>query len=223
VHVYSTYSEWLDSPARRDGKQCQSCHMAPTGTMTNIAPGKGGIRRDPQTLANHRFFAGSQADMLRQSLHVSVELTPNDTAVRAEVEVHVEGAGHRVPTGFIDRHLLLVVEGFQGDTAAPLLAGPVLPELAGQGLSGRPGKLYAKILRDFEGDSPAPFWRANPALEDTRLSPGQAERTVFSFALPIERVRVRLLYRRFWPAVAETKGWPDDSVVILDRSFASKR
>ena len=31
VHVYSTYSEWLSSPARRAGKQCQDCHMAPTG------------------------------------------------------------------------------------------------------------------------------------------------------------------------------------------------
>src|SRR5262249_41172103 len=41
VHVYSTYSEWLDSPARRQGQQCQSCHMAPTGRMSNIAPGKG--------------------------------------------------------------------------------------------------------------------------------------------------------------------------------------
>ena len=30
VHVYSTYSEWLASTARRDGKQCQHCHMAPT-------------------------------------------------------------------------------------------------------------------------------------------------------------------------------------------------
>src|SRR5207249_5009167 len=47
VHVYSTYSEWLDSPARRQGRHCQDCHMRPTGTMTNIAPGKGGIERDP--------------------------------------------------------------------------------------------------------------------------------------------------------------------------------
>ncbi|MCI0379190.1 MAG: carboxypeptidase-like regulatory domain-containing protein, partial [Gemmataceae bacterium] len=36
--VYTTYSEWLDSPARRQGKECQHCHMHPTGTLTNIAP-----------------------------------------------------------------------------------------------------------------------------------------------------------------------------------------
>src|SRR5207244_7472645 len=39
VRVYSTYSEWLDSPARREGKQCQTCHMTPTGTLTHLAPG----------------------------------------------------------------------------------------------------------------------------------------------------------------------------------------
>src|ERR1051326_3178060 len=27
VHVYSTYSEWLVSPAAKKGQQCQSCHM----------------------------------------------------------------------------------------------------------------------------------------------------------------------------------------------------
>ena len=58
VHAYGTYSEWLESPARRDGKQCQSCHMAPTGLMTNIAPGKGGIERNPFTLASHHTPGG---------------------------------------------------------------------------------------------------------------------------------------------------------------------
>ena len=58
VPVYTTYSEWLQSPARRRGQQCQDCHMAPTGRLTNFAPGHGGLDRDPATLANHRFFDG---------------------------------------------------------------------------------------------------------------------------------------------------------------------
>jgi hypothetical protein len=45
VHVYGTYSEWLESPARRQGKQCQDCHMAPTGRLSNVAPGHGGLVR----------------------------------------------------------------------------------------------------------------------------------------------------------------------------------
>src|SRR5207244_3382643 len=109
VHVYSTYSEWQDSPARRQGLHCQSCHMAPTGRLTNLAPGHGGIDRDPRTLGNHRFFRGSQAQMLRACVRVATSLRRERGEVRAEVCVRAEGVGHRVPTGFIDRHLLLVV------------------------------------------------------------------------------------------------------------------
>lgn len=220
VHVYSTYSEWLESPARRAGQQCQSCHMAPTGMLTNLAPGKGGVPRDPQTLANHRFFAGSQADMLRRCLGVSVQLVPGEAAVRADIEVRVEGAGHRVPTGFIDRHLLLVVDGLSGTIALPAASGPVLPAGAGRELVGRPGKLYAKLLHDFDGTTPAPFWRADPTVADTRLAPGQTDRLAFSFPAGTERIRVRLLYRRFWPVVAEAKGWPDETIDVLDRTYS---
>ena len=69
VHVYGTYSEWLASPARRDGKQCQACHMQPTGMLTNIAPGaKEASSRDPSTLASHFLLPGITAEMLRRCL-----------------------------------------------------------------------------------------------------------------------------------------------------------
>ena len=64
VHAYSTYSEWLASPDRGLGRTCQSCHMRPTGQLTNIAPGAGGIERDPQSLASHAFLPGGLASML---------------------------------------------------------------------------------------------------------------------------------------------------------------
>ena len=50
-------------------------------------------------------------------------------------------------------------------------SGPVLPPPAAD-LAGRPGRLYAKLLTDFDGRAPVPFWR--PAREpiDTRLTPG---------------------------------------------------
>lgn len=218
VHVYSTYSEWLDSPARRDGLHCQDCHMKPTGRMSNIAPGKGGIERDPWTLGNHRFFSGSREDMLRKCLKVSATITRQGSRARVLVTVHVEGAGHRVPTGFIDRHLILSVEGL-GRKGKPVavLAGPVLPAAAGPELAGQPGRLYAKLLHDDKGNSPVPFWRVAAEAIDTRLRPGRTERTVFDFAPELARLRVRLLYRRFWQEVARTKGWPDRDVVVVER------
>jgi hypothetical protein len=221
VAVYTTYSEWLASPARRDGKQCQTCHMAPTGRMTNIAPGHGGLERDPKTLANHRFFAGSPEEMLRGAVSLTAAARRQAGAVRAEVEVRADGAGHRLPTGFIDRHLLLVVEGLAADgKPLPPGDGPVLPRVAGRALAGRSGKLYAKLLKDFDGRSPAPFWKADPDAVDTRLTPGEPDQLTFVFPGATQRLRLRLLYRRFWQQVADEKHWPDNEIVVAEREVS---
>jgi hypothetical protein len=217
VHVYSTYSEWLDSPARREGKQCQTCHMRPTGTLTNLAPGKGGIPRAPHMLASHR-FPGGQADMLRRCLRVSLHLQPSGEDVRTEVELRAVSVGHRVPTGFVDRHLLLVLEGFDGKgRLVSFKEGPRLPRSAGN-LAGLPGQLYAKQVKDFDGSSPVPFWRADPDLVDTRLVPERPAGTVFRFSREVQRLRLRLLYRRFWAEVAQAKSWPNDDIILVDQT-----
>ncbi len=223
VHVYSTFSEWKQSPAGRAGKHCQACHTAPTGAMTNIAPGKGGIERDPATLGNHRFFAGSQLDMLRRCLKVTLTAARNGDAVRAEAEVRAGDVGHRVPTGFIDRHLLLVVEAFATDgTRLAPSAGPTLPAAAGKGLAGRAGRLYGRVTKDFEGRGPVPFWKAAPEVTDTRLSPGQPDREAWSFPATAVTLRGRLVYRRFWQEVADGKGWADNELVVVDQTVTVK-
>jgi hypothetical protein len=220
VHVYSTYSEWLDSPARKAGQQCQDCHMAPTGRMTNIAPGHGGVERDPATLGNHRFFRGGQARMLRDGVKVSAELRRGPDGTAAAVRVRADGAGHRVPTGFIDRHLVLVVEGLTADgQALPARSGPTLPPAAGTELAGRSGRLYAKLLRDPDGKGPVPFWRAGAEPVDTRLTPGREDRADFLFPAAVVRLRTRVLYRRFWPEVGRSKGWPDRDFTVWERTF----
>ncbi len=218
VPVYTTYSEWLASPARRAGKQCQTCHMAPTGRMTNMAPHHGGIERDPQTLANHRFLATGPQEMLREAVSLSAVLRSEPGGVRADVEVRADGAGHRLPTGFIDRHLLLVADALdEKGTSLPLQQGPVLPPVAGRPLAGRPGKLYAKLLKDFDGHTPAAFWQADPEPTDTRLTPGDPDRVTFVFAAQTTRLRLRLVYRRFWQQVAEEKHWPAEETVVAER------
>jgi hypothetical protein len=194
--------------------------MAPTGRMTNVAPGKGGIERDPQTLGNHRFFAGSRAEMLRRCLTLSstVERAGSVVRLRVRLEALASQVGHRVPTGFVDRHLVVVIEGqdSSGQRLDPL-DGPRLPSPAGRELEGQPGRLYAKLLSDFDGHAPAPFWRARPECADTRLAPGAVDDSTYPFPASAQSVRVRLLYRPFWPSVAEAKGWPDDTIVLIDR------
>ncbi len=221
VHVYGTYSEWRDSPAFRQGRQCQDCHMTPTGGMTNLAPDHGGVERDPKTLSNHLLYDGGQEDMLRGCLRVSVDFRRDAKGVRATVHLVAEGSGHRVPTGFVDHHLILTVEGEDAD-GKPVdpRDGPRLPSPVGKEREGRPGKLYAKLLHDFDGRSPAPFWRADPDAADTRLEPGRPDETVYDFPPDLARLQVHVIYRRFWEEVARSKHWPDKDVAVLDEDVS---
>jgi hypothetical protein len=224
VPVYTTYSEWLESPAAREGKDCQACHTKPTGRLANLAPGKGGIDRDPQTLGSHALVVDSLDDVLRRCLRVTAHATREADAVRVEVELSAADVGHLVPTGFVDRHLVLTVEADTGSgQPAALRSGPTLPTQAGAGQAGRAGKLYGRLLKDFDGGVPAPFWRADPVVTDTRLAPGRPDRLTFVFAAAAGRVRVRLVYRRFLREVAESKGWPDNETVLSDRSLPVER
>ncbi len=218
VHAYGTYSEWLQSPARRQGRQCQDCHMAPSGKLTNIAPGKGGIERDPRTLASHT-FPGGQRDLLRRGLAVSATAEREADGVRVRVEVRADGVGHRAPTGFVDRNLVLVVEAFgAAGEALPPRDGPRLPGVAGKGFAGRPGRLYAQLLRGPGGEKPVPFWLGQAEALDSRLTPGQPDLSTYRFPAATARVRVRLLYRRFWPHVAAERGWPDNETAVAEQT-----
>jgi hypothetical protein len=224
VPVYTTYSEWLASPAKQEGKQCQTCHMKPTGAKSNIAPRKGGIERDPQTLGNHRFFDGSQMEMLRRCLQVSADAIPDVDSVKVNVRIEADQVGHRVPTGFVDRNLVLVVEALgPNKSAMPLINGPMLSNLAGTSWTGKPGKIYAKRLKDFDGKSPVPFWRAKPEVEDDRLSPGKADFLEWRFPTNTTHLRLHIIYRRFWPETVKTKGWPTDDLTVVDKDIPIAR
>ena len=198
VHVYGTYSEWLASPAFRQGKTCQRCHMAPTGRLSNIAPGHGGIERDPKTLASHS-LPGATREMLKKCLQLTTRLLGG----AVQVTLTADEVGHAVPTGFIDRHLVLAVEGLdQMDKPVTLLEGPRLPAAAGKMFQGKPGVLYAKVLIGEDGRTPLPFWIPPIEVKDNRLHPSQPDQRRFLFSDILAKARIRLIYRRLWPEVA---------------------
>ena len=216
VHVYSTYSEWLESPARKQGKQCQSCHMKPTGKLTNIAPSAGGIERDPQTLASHRFMSEGHESMLRRCLNVATDWSEDGDGVALTVSIQTQDVGHRVPTGFIDRHLLLVVEGVDDQQqSVQIVEGPRLPSVAGD-FSDLAGQLFAKRIVDPSSPDPVPFWRAAGDIVDTRLRPEDTHHVTFRYPEDVRSARVRLVYRGFWYQVARSKDWPLDDIMIHD-------
>jgi hypothetical protein len=218
VHAYGTYSEWLESPAKKQGKECQDCHMAPTGTMTNIAPGKGGIERDPKTLASHHTPGGVKT-MLRQSLTVQLQTKSIRQGRQVEVEITAGRVGHRVPTGFVDRQLILVVHATDAkDQPVELLDGARLPASAGK-WQGSPGMLYAKQLFGEGNRAPIPFWLPVVKSEDTRLIPEQPDRRQFLFPAATNRVTVQLWYRRFWQEVADMRGWSDNDLLVREQTL----
>jgi hypothetical protein len=188
--------------------------------MTNVAPRHGGIERDPATLASHR-MKGGQLDMLRSCLTLTLRLKRTPAMAEVAAALVACDVGHRVPTGFVDRNLVLCVEAFDqnGRSINVPPNNPVLPTHTGKEFVGRAGKLYAKQLQDFGGSRPVPFWRARTDLEDSRLIPDQTDRFEVRFPGDAVRSRVRLIYRRFWPAVAEAKGWPNDDIIVWDQTL----
>ncbi|MFO0816705.1 MAG: carboxypeptidase regulatory-like domain-containing protein [Pirellulales bacterium] len=229
VPVYTTFREWQASPAGRAGKQCQSCHMTPTGQMTRMASGDDAPDRSPETLASHQLFARGIESMLRRAVrttaHWKRSSSPSES-IEATLRIVAEDVGHRVPTGFIDRHLVLRVEAYDaaGHPARQTM-GPQLPVFTGLDDAGKPGRLFARILRDPAGHSPAPFWRPGVVeTEDSRLIPGQPVEVRFQFESTaagsrIERLRVRLEYRRFWDSVVREKQWDAPAIMVFDREY----
>jgi hypothetical protein len=213
VHAYSTYSEWLASPAKQRGQQCQDCHMAPTGTMTNIAPGKGGIERKAATLASHPIVGGEQGK-LRQALSLKANARRDQASLRIDIEIVARRVGHRLPTGFADRQLLLIVQAFDDQMRfTDLLHGSKLPKSAGR-WAGSAGALFAKQLTGEAKRTPSPFWLPVFGLVDTRLQPEQPVQSEFHFAQGARRVIVQLWYRRFWQEVADSRGWEDNDLLL---------
>ncbi|MCR4412739.1 MAG: hypothetical protein NUV77_09980, partial [Thermoguttaceae bacterium] len=210
THAYSEYSEWLASPYAQRGVQCQDCHMARmAGT-------------DTKAVASHGPTC-ERARLLRSHLDLSVTGSRKTDSLEIIVELRARDIGHRMPTGYPDRALLVWVSArdTKGRELA-LLDGPRLPPVAGIGnpregnLAGQPGRMYAKSLEGLDGTQPVPYWRSNRVAFDTRLQPDQSDRLHFRFDHPqgAPLVSVKLLYRRFPKVMADQKGWPDNDLEI---------
>lgn len=227
--VYETFSEWAASPYARRGVECQQCHMKPDGATRNIAPGHGGIDRDPNTLATHHFPGSMNEPFLRSSVELTLTATNTGGPIHATVNVRPVNVGHRLPTGSPDRHLLLIVQATnERGTRLPLRSGPTISSAGGVGpresgnYAGAAGKLYGKLLAGPGDTVPAPFWLATSLREDTRLLPDRPDHTEFTFAPdgPASSVEIQatLIYRRFYKTVLDEKSWPDRDLILAEKA-----
>jgi hypothetical protein len=235
IPIYESFAEWLASPYPVEGKTCQSCHMTPNAVMTNFAPGRGGVERDPVIVPTHDFPGAMDQALLQNALTMAVSASHQDGQVGVGVTVTNDKTGHHVPTGSPLRHLILLVEAYGADgNFLSQLDGPVLPEWCGVGetahgcYAGLPGKVYAKVLQEWwtEVAPTGAYWSKTRLLSDNRIAAFAADTSLFTFnAANYEEVtvNVKLLYRRAFVSLMKQKGWDDPDIVMGQESLTVRQ
>jgi hypothetical protein len=124
--------------------------------------------------------------------------------------------------------MILVVEALdaRGKPLA-LRQGPVLPDYSGN-YAGRPGKSFAKVLKDeWTGETPtAAYWRPVTIVADTRLAALATDTTRYTFDLAAgeaAQVNVRLVFRRAFEELAKQKGWDDPDILMAESTMQVKK
>jgi hypothetical protein len=226
--VYDSFGEWLRSPYSREetGKTCQDCHMPNTGAEYFASPEKGGLKRDPNTIVNHRMPGAKDIDLLENSVSLTMEAERSPEGIRVKTKVVNDRTGHHVPTDSPLRHLILVVRAYDDDASElSLKEGPVLPEWCGSGdpadgcYAGLPGKVFVKLLEEiWTGVSPtAAYWNPTRVVMDTRLGAFESDIGEFLFIAPDSgdiRIEAVLLYRRAYKTLMDLKGWIEPDIVM---------
>ncbi len=233
--IYNSYGEWLSSPYGdpQTGKTCQQCHMpAPTvlevQPITNVAPGKGGVERDPLTIPAHTFPGASSTDLLQNALTMSVSASRIGDRIRAKVTLLNDMTGHSVPTDSPLRQMILLVRATDPEgRELTLLEGPTIPEWGGVGdpeqgyYAGLPGKIFAKILMELwtEITPTSSYWNPTRIVEDNRLAVFASDASVYTFTAREDgkvQVEVTLLYRRAFKELMDQKVW-DTPDILMER------
>jgi hypothetical protein len=239
--VYNSYGEWLKSPyadpKSGKAKTCQECHMpSPTiykgKAITNVAPGKNGIERNPAAIHNHNMTV--DAELLKNSLTMTASVKKRERKIVVTVNLINDKTGHHIPSDSPLRHLILMVEarGPEGEVLERM-DGPVLPEWCGRGdrtgghYAGLPGKTYAKLLKEkwTEVFPTGAYWNHTEIVSDNRLAAFAADLSTWSFSTPPSGktvVTVKFLYRRAFIQLMEQKKWDVPDIVMANRRFVLK-
>ncbi|RLD68076.1 MAG: hypothetical protein DRI98_12155 [Bacteroidetes bacterium] len=226
VPIYKSYSEWYHSSYREDAIDCQDCHMAPDGFTSNFARRRGGLDRDPGSIASHRFEGAMDQNLLRNSVSMTVTPCMTDSGLSLAVAVDNNKTGHHVPTDSPLRNVILIVK--VEDSASGelrLLDGPEIPEWGGLGdpekgyYAGLPGKIYAKVLEElWTGLFPSgAYWTPTRIRSDNRIAANTSDQSFYLFDPPPGDtiiIQVRLLYRRAPKILMDQKKWNTPDILM---------
>ncbi len=201
-------------------QSCIACHLTgktadrdPTTAIPLIPP------RNPATVASHRMLGASDADFLASAVTLVLTATQGADGVLAEVAISNRGAGHSIPTdGWMRNLILLVTASDAAGNPLDYLGPESVPDWAGIGsaaeanYAGLPGKGFARLLEDWEGEAPSPPWRNGIRVRsDNRIGAGESDQSLYLFALPAHdrpvQVSARLIHRRIFKTWADAKGF----------------
>lgn len=217
-----TFLEWRNGPYGDPDSPlyatCVDCHMPAFGESlaTEGAMDPDPPIRDPETIRHHHVDVDG---VLENATSIQVSCTMDGAALDVTVVLTNTGAGHHVPSGSILRNMILLVRAWRLEDGAelPYSGTQVVHELGGVGdpaqgyFAGLPGKLYAKVLHDAGGQSPAFFTEATGVVFDNRIPALGSDVTHYRFdLLPGDgtwAVSARLVYRRAFRSLIDTKGW----------------
>ncbi|HUN81480.1 MAG TPA: hypothetical protein VMV81_08225, partial [Phycisphaerae bacterium] len=223
-----TYIEWAESPYSDPNSpyyaNCVTCHMPSNGDTVFCSFLDPPLVRDPSLIGSHD-IRGTTPGYLENAVTLNMSANIVGSTLRVDVDLTNTAAGHHVPTGVTTRNMLLLVEAWPDGMdpvtdILPFTGQQTVHPLGGLGdpsqgyYAGRPGKLYAKVNHDAQGNSPTFFTDATGIVFDNRLAALQSDATSYTFTLPPAagdiRVRARLLYRRAWRALVDAKQWTQD-------------
>lgn len=234
--VYNSYGEWLDSPYSdpKTGKTCQDCHTpSPTllngAPITNVAPGKGGIERDPKTIHAHTFPGAASQELLQNALSMTADATRSADKIIVKVILINDQTGHDIPTDSPLRQMILLVEASDAKgNLLPQSEGEVIPEWGGIGdpqkgyYAGLPGKGFAKILAELwtEVSPTGAYWNPTRLVSDNRLAAFANDTSSYTFQAPAQggaSISVRLFYRRAFRLLADQKDWEIPDILMIEK------
>ena len=184
--IYESYEEWLSSPYAEAGTTCQNCHMPPNGDSYFVLPEMGGLPHPPETIPSHLELGATSPELLQDAVKLGV--TSQEAGGQLEVTVTITntGAGHDIPTDFPGRQMLLLVTATDevGQNLAQI-TGPIIPAWGGI-QTGRPGKVFVKLLRDVKtGEMPVvSYWKQTLIKSDNRIPAMGADQSTYIFSLP---------------------------------------
>lgn len=231
--IYNSYGEWVNSPyadvTSGKFKSCQDCHMpSPTEwkgqRLVNVAPGKGGIDRDPSRIHSH--LTSIDEGLLRNSLTMTAGAEMSNGRLIVNVTITNDRTGHHIPTDCPLRHMILVID--TRDPEGNRLkqdSGNVVPDWCGKGdpeqgrYAGLPGNVFAKVLKEkWTEHYPAQaYWRHTDVYQDNRIAACKSDKSSYAFLVSGPgkySIAVTLIYRRAFIELMEIKKWDAPDVVM---------